>query len=150
MTFDIATLSPETITTLAKAIARAQLTASDDWAEEIAATFPTTFGKKIPAEGSATGPERLKKARELAPEAARHAQEKEAQAAVMEKLKTDRAAREAEFAEKEALRFKADQGRFVHESYLAKENGHPLPQAPRPVRTLAEVERENARQHLTF
>jgi len=142
MNFDIATLSPETITALAKNIARANLTASDDWAEEIAATFPATFDKKLPAVGSASGPERLKIARQLAPEAARHAQEKEAQAAVMEKLKTDRAAREAEFAEKEALRFTAENSRHAHEVYLAKENGRPLPQAPHPIRTLAEVERE--------
>jgi hypothetical protein len=144
-------ISDEQIGQLAKAIARAQLTAADDYIEEATANWLPEHRNQIKDVGydGQTQAQRFEQFRAVRPQAdgavVRANEAKARTTAVIKKMNEDNAARAAAFDEQEALRFKADTARYEADLHVARVNGKPEPQAPTPVRTLDEVQREGAR-----
>jgi hypothetical protein len=137
------TLDEKTIKALAREIARAQLTAADDFINESIELWPGEMKGTVPLIGTTTQAERLEEFRKHRG-AAEFAMQREAKAkADHEKQAQERAAKrerdEAEFKVREELRFKSESAQWEIDAHEARKAGAPIPAKPLPLRTMNEA-----------
>lgn len=139
-------LSEKQMDMLAAKIARQQLTAADSYIEEVVASWPEHYQKKVMPIGhkNMTSQQRYEAFRlqkiEIEREIAKDEAEKQKFQAELEKRRADRAAKEASHLEQEQLRYKAQLAQHELAVHQAKAHGQPAPPAPREPMTLTEVE----------
>ena len=130
------TLDTETITALAKEIARAQVTASDDYVDEMIAGWDVEHQAKIGRAGDHTSQDRLNLFHSKRGEIERTIEkEKNDHEAAMESIRKSQEAAEARDAQTIAAnqaRYDADIARHHADCLVARQNGRQEPAAPNP------------------
>lgn len=123
-------INEEQMTSLGKAIARAQITAHDDWADEIVGALPEEYHRSLPPVGAKTGEERLKQARAIEQKARVDEEGRERGRAEVARIVAEREASDAKRLEQFQLEHEAQMAQHRANVARAKANGHPEPSEP--------------------